>query len=495
MNNFKKITVLLLCVAMLVPMFAACKNTEDTPSDDPTNQGQKENETPTSVPDDLKFEGEKFTVLCREDNAFGSFLYEIEADENETDIVNQAVYDRNLRVEERFGIDYIAHAIPGHWNQKDDFINTMRNSILSGSQAFDLIMSQQAYLCDLGLSELYLNLYDVPYVSDDINNPYFFQDNVKELTVNDKLYFLVGDYSLTYWEYLYVMYFNKEIAANQNIEDIYQLVRDGKWTIDKCIEMAKGVYRDLDGNGYVNDEDMFGYITEIPNTTDAFFSHFDVQATRKDENGEVVVDLDQGKMVSILEKIIEFFATDDVHSITSTSGIADEHPLDRIFTENRTLFYPERLDRAQRYRSMETDFGIVPYPKWDELQGGYYTQSQGGYSAAVIPIDVKNPEMSGAVLDVISALSYDFVTPAYYEKALKSKFARDEESGDMLDIIREGVKINLGFYYYSELGTGGIFRLLIAQENSNFASYYAANKKGFDRNLKKIIKTYVSEEE
>lgn len=487
----KKIIAVLLCTAMLVPMLAACKKTEDKPSDNPSNQGQRENETPTSVPDDLKFEGEKFTVLCREDNAFGKFLYEIEADENETDIVNQAVYERNLRIEERFGVDYIAHAIPGQWNVKDDFLNTMRNSILSGSQAFDLIMAYQGYITDLGVADLHMNLHNVPYLKDDLDNVYFFQDNVKELTVNDTLYFLVGDYSLTYWEYLYVMYFNKQIAENENLEDIYQLVRDGKWTIDKCIEMAKGVFRDLDGNGWASDEDQFGYITDIPNTTDAFFSHFDVQSTHEDENGNIVVDLDQSKMVSILEKMIDFYATDDVFSFYSTSDMtADQIPLDDIFTENRTLFYPERLDKAKTYRSMETDFGIVPYPKWDELQEGYYTQSQGGYSVAVIPIDAKNPEMSGALLDVLSALSYDYVTPAYYDMALKNKFARDEESGEMLDLIREGVKINLGYYYYAELGTGEIFRVLIPQENANFASYYAARSKGFERNLRKIISTY-----
>lgn len=494
--SFKKGTAIILCLTLLIPMLAACQNNggknPSAANDLPT---VRDDETDTSVPHDLKFEGEKFTVLCREDNAFGEFLHEIEADENETDIVNQAIYERNLRIEERFGVDYIAHAIPGQWDVKDDFLNTMRNSILSGSQAFDLIMAYQGYITDLGVADLHMNLYDVPYLNKDLSNVYFFQDNVKELTVNDTLFFLIGDYSLTYWEYLYVMYFNKQIAENENLEDIYQLVRDGKWTIDKCIEMTKGVYRDLDGNGWPGAEDQFGYITDIPNTTDAFFSHFDVHSTGHDEDGNVIMNIDQGKMVSILEKIIAFYQTDDVFTFYSTSDMMrDQIPLDSLFTENRALFYPERLDRAQDYRSMETDFGIVPYPKWNEEQENYYTQSQGGYSVAVIPIDVKNPEMSGAVLDVISALSYDYVTPAYYDMALKNKFARDNESGEMLDLIREGVRINLGYYYYAELGTGGIFRILIDQESSNFVSYYAANHKGYERNLKKILATYISDD-
>ena len=493
MKNIKVILALVLCAAMLVPMLVSCGG-GNSGDNDGGQSVVNDNETPTSVPLDLTFEGETFTILCREDNAYGEFLYEIAADENETEIVNQAVFDRNLRVEERFGIDYVPYPVPGHWVQKEEFVNTFRNAILSGSQAFDLIMSQNAFMCELGLSDLYYNFYDVPYIKDDINNVYFFQDNVKELSVNNKLFYLVGDYSLTNWEYLYVMYFNKQIAEDENLEDIYELVRNGEWTIDKCIEMSKGVYRDVDGNGYVGEEDLFGYITDYENTSDALFSQFDVHSTSRDDSGNIVLSMDQGKMVSILEKMIAFYQTDDVFSHKTSSGDL-EIPFDAIFTEDRALFYPERLNRAQHYRSMETPFGIVPFPKWDENQPGYYTQSQNAYSVAVVPIDAKNVELTGAVLDVLSALSYDYVTPAYYDMALKSKFARDNESGEMLDLIREGIKVNFGYFYYSELGTGGIMRLLLHQENSNFVSYYAGNSKSYTRNLKKILATYADSEE
>ena len=214
MKKLKTIIALILCMAMIVPMLAACNDKGENENNN--NNDNVEEGTPTSVPTDLRFDGETFTILCRTDTAYGEYLYEIEADENETEIVNQAVYERNLAVEERFGIDLVAHDIPGGWNDSTDFTNTFRNSTLAGSGAFDLIMGYQAYMCELGLTELYVNFYDIPYINEDINNVYFFQDNVKELTVNDQIYFLVGDYCLTYFEYLYVMYFNKQIAENEN---------------------------------------------------------------------------------------------------------------------------------------------------------------------------------------------------------------------------------------------------------------------------------------
>ena len=291
-----------------------------------------------------------------------------------------------------------------------------------------------------------------------------------------------------------VMFFNKQIAENENLEDIYQLARDGEWTIDACIEMAKGVYHDLDGNGWAGDQDRFGFIVDHSNTPDTLFSWFDIQPTTKDESGNIVVDMDTGKVVSVLEKLIDFYATDDV--FTYMSG-ADQTPEDRpfntIFTEDRALFYPDILVTAKTYRGMETDFGILPLPKWDTNQEKYYTQAQAGNSVIVVPIDVTNLEKVGAVLDALFSTSKEIVIPAYYDMALKGKFARDNESGEMLDIIREGLCINFGYFY--DIGGNVMFRTLLSNGNSNFASYYAANKKGFERNLRNILKTFEPDEE
>jgi hypothetical protein len=63
----------------------------------------------------------------------------------------------------------------------------------------------------------------------------------------------------------------------------------------------------------------------------------------------------------------------------------------------------------------------------------------------------------------------------------------------MLDIIREGLCINFGYFY--DVGGNVMFRTLLANENSNFASFYAANKKGFERNLRNILKAFEPDEE
>ena len=492
--NIKRIIALALVCLTVLPMLVACGEKGGDSKDD---ANVNVTETDSIVPADVTFPGETFTILCREDNAWSNVQHEIAADEDATELVNEAVYKRNLEVEERFELEKLeAYAIPGQWAVKDDFVNTFRNSILSSSGSFDLIMSHQAYMSsDLSLNDLYYNLYEVPYVKDNLTADFYFPDVVKELTVNDKLYFLVGDYSLSYWEFAYVLFFNKAIAENNNLEDLYTVVREGNWTFDKMLEMSKGLWTDLNGDGYPDADDSFGYVSDIPNTTDALAAHFDVFLTSRDETNNIVFDVDQGKMVSILEKFIEFKKTDDSHFVYTTSGdTEDSNPADKIFREGRALFYPAMLNRAQEFRGMETDFGILPYPKWNEQQEKYLTQAQDGYSVGVIPIDVPNLELCGAVVDVLSALSSEMVIPAYYDMALKDKYSRDDDSGEMLDIIREGFTVNFGYFYGPTLGCQNIFRNLIQQDNSNFVSYYAVSSKGYERNLKKMMQAYTEEE-
>ncbi|MBQ4602343.1 MAG: hypothetical protein IJB24_05715 [Clostridia bacterium] len=493
MKNFKRILALMLVLLMVVPMLVSCKGDKGG-EDGPGGGGNGLELNTTVVPDDVTFPGETFTVLCREDNAWGQYLHEIAADEDATELVNEAVYKRNLAVEERFELEKLeAYAIPGQWAVNEDFINTFKNSILAASGSFDLIMSQQAYMEDISLIDLFYNFYEVPYVKDNMDAEHYYQDIIDEVTIDGKLMYMVGDYSLTYWENLYVLYFNKTMAENRNIGDIYQMVRDGEWTFDKMAEMVKGSWTDLNGDVWPDEGDSFGYITEIPNTTDAFWDLFDIRVTSRDENDDVKIDVDQGKMVQVLEKVIEFKKTDDTFfESTSSDMTSDSIKCDKIFREGRALFYPSALSRAQTFRGMETDFGIVPYPKWDVNQDKYYTRSQDGYSVAVVPIDVPNVEMSGAIFDVLSAISYESVIPAYYDMALRDKYARDDESGEMLDIIREGFKFSFGNFYAPSLDRGLEFRILIAQENSNFVSYYAVNQKGYERRLKKLLDAYAA---
>ena len=161
-----------------------------------------------------------------------------------------------------------------------------------------------------------------------------------------------------------------------------------------------------------------------------------------------------------------------------------------MFNDNRALFYTRYIKAISWFRDMETDFGVLPYPKWDETQKDYCnTMHAYGTSYLCIPLTVYDSEMSGAVLEALSYYGQKLIKPAYYEKNLKGKYIRDEESAEMLDLIFASRFFDVGTYYQ----VGGYNERVInmmQQNDTDFASMYQKYSKVATKLLGKINESF-----
>ena len=85
------------------------------------------------------------------------------------------------------------------------------------------------------------------------------------------------------------MFFNKQIAEDIGAGDLYGMVDDGTWTIDKMFSLAITGSRDLDGDTKIKDGDIYGYITDKWMCYDAFIHSCDIKITERDKNGTPVL--------------------------------------------------------------------------------------------------------------------------------------------------------------------------------------------------------------
>ena len=115
---------------------------------------------------------------------------------------------------------------------------------------------------------------------------------------------------------------------------------------------------------------------------------------------------------------------------------------DRVLFANSTLRYMESL------RDMNTDFGIIPYPKQDEEQENYYVRL-GYWNAPLVPVTNQETEMTGVLLEALNAEYSRVVRPKFFDTALKGKIARNEESVRMLDLILDSRTIDVGDVLFS----------------------------------------------
>ena len=89
--------------------------------------------------------------------------------------------------------------------------------------------------------------------------------------------------------------------------------------------------------------------------------------------------------------------------------------IESMFAADQVLFYNRYLNIVKKYRNMETDFGILPFPLYEETQQEYYTTVHAyGNSFICVPIVLEDVEMTGIVLEDMSFASMYIITPAYY---------------------------------------------------------------------------------
>lgn len=412
------------------------------------------------------FEGRTFNILYRDDvdySADNSIYVEVESG----DIVDSAVYNRNRNVEETFNVEINAIAMNGGWSVKDSFSSTVINSVYANDGAYDLIDYYAAYICDAISANVLLNLNEVNHLQ--LTSPWWSQIAAEALTVNGKLYTIPGDLSLSLWSHILTVFFNKTVAENYNIENLYDLVNDGKWTVDKFVEISKTIYIDIDGNGAYDTNDAYGTVL----TDDLQFNNFhyamNIPITKKDSEGFIEYNLDSAEVTNMITFLYSM--------IYETNGIAYFHDkaadAEIMFQDNRVLFMPTLLGNAEKLRNMDSDFGIIPYPKGSESQTYYGTTSRDQHTLFCIPIDVKDSDFAGYITEALCVASYYEVVPVYYDIALKDKYSRDNDSAEMLDLIREGLSFDFAAVYSMSLERAGFFtRDILYQKKTDIASFY-----------------------
>ena len=203
---------------------------------------------------------------------------------------------------------------------------------------------------------------------------------------------------------------------------------DGKWTYDRFVEMVASATRDLNGDTIIDPNvDQFGYGGWVWESVPSLYMALGGDVITKDKDNMPVISIETERNIAIVEKMNELFAMDGAAYETATYGT-----FDAAFKNGTLMFDHSSLGDIQNMRDMKDDFGFVPYPKFDEAQEGYNVRVGNCAGLSYIPVTNTRPELTGAVLEVMSAVSYNTVVPAYFDVALTVKIARDTESEQMI---------------------------------------------------------------
>ncbi len=475
----KQIIVSLLLPLIVAPVLLSCAGTDAetilTTASETAAETEEELYIADNLPGDLDYEGKTITLLWMKDGKNFS-------DALDGDVVNDALYTRDRKVEDRLNVTIKNVEEVYTWASKDTYLNLIKSSVLAGDNAYDIVSGQYATMPSLITEGVYYNLMTVEYL--DLDKPWWVQGLIEETTINDRLYLVSGDITIQTISNISCLFFNKNLLADYNIEDPYDVVHNGDWTYDYFKNLLINMYSDLNGNGSVDNDDSFGLIVPSGNYITPYIQAFNIKITTLDSEGYPVLSYGDEKTADVVTELCSLLH-DTNYAMIGDDNTAQE--LIDIYYQNRSAFLSHTLQYAVALKNNESDFGVLPHPKYNEEQTEYYTALNEGNTLLGIVSSCTDTSMVSAVMECLASESYRQVSPAYYETALKVKYSRDNETARMYDTIRAGVIFNFGSiygFYMNQINT--TFKGAIMSNNTNWMSNYKSFSKTAEINIAKF---------
>jgi len=403
---------------------------------------------------------------------------DIVAEEGSGDVIQDAVYKRNLTISEKYNIKFELDEV-----DEGSLNNRLRQNIMAGDDVYTIVCQKQTSVADLITHGDLLNIFSIPYV--DLDKPWWDKNSINDYSIAGRLYLVASDITINDKDGTAAMAFNKQAAIDHNLPNLYDMVRAGTWTVENFYNTYKDVASDLNGDGKMDENDFWGVIGGRDVLT-SFFSGAGARIVDKDDNDTPYISVMSDRNAAILERLYYLTTETNVFYHHHITGIGDAEFQD-LFENGHGLYHWIRFDSISDMRASETDFGVLPIPKWEETQDRYYSIVSIYISSLTsVPISTQDVERTGILLEALAAESKYTLIPAYYEVALKTKYARDDESAEMLDII-----INNRIYDLGEmLNPGGLRDFVLnlsMQKTFTFTSNYKKLEKASVKALDKLL--------
>jgi len=502
----KKLISVLLIIALISGVLISCgDNSGTTEKTDANadgnipaageNQEGAENTAQTErlKPDlpEKDFEGYTFTFFAHRIDYAGDWVgdgdpRELVAEMNDAgkevengEPINDAVYKRNLTIKEKYNINIKMLTSP-------DDVGTLKKAVKAGDSAYDAAVIFNNLVPGVVTSNLLVNVEELNYI--DLDKPWW-DPAVKSMSIANQNYLMAGDLLILDNEATTGIMFNKDLLAQLAIELPYDMVKSGKWTMDAMNNIIKGTARDLNGDGIMDKEDRWGFSVST-DTLHALLVSGGGSLAEKDADDIPYMSFTSEKNMAIIGKAMNLMYNPEY--VVNVHGRDAEFPAYTMFEENKFVFYWMRMRVVERFRGMEANFGIIPMPKFDENQEKYLSVVN-PYTGVLlgVPKSADDLDRVSIILEALSAESKYTLQPAYYDVALQRKYVRDNESGEMLDIIFGSRVYDIGGVY----SFGNVFIDFIElsrKNNRDVISYYEKKIGAMNKAIDKTVEAFRS---
>ena len=441
MKMTKIICLLLAFLTIALPLAACTKEPgTDTPSEEETVE--KNDETPTINYTREKyagnsFDGYDFRILSINRGSHYYFMLdgntefanEIWYEEDSAEPQQHSVFTRNSLTSDLLDIK-ISPIWGGGTYEIDALVKTL---VKSGTDEFDLTIGSQCRYLPLASEGYFYNLLEMPTL--DLEEDWWDHEYTDTFTYKHQyLYTMCGDYNIFDDYATPVIFYNKQVLDNYNLDDPADLVDAGTWTLDAMMEYVDKVTTDTSGDGKLDENDDWGFVDNNLYMFQ-FSTGCNLHLSALDEEGIPQVIIDSEQFTNTVQRVFDKMAMTE-NCLYTDNGVCYD-----IFKDDRALFYYEILAGINMLRDMESDFSLLPTPKLSSDQSDYGALAQGIYLTVLgVPLSALDVDRTGTILNVLGGMSTDTVDAALHEVVLGPKLFREKRTRDMLAYALENRK-------------------------------------------------------
>lgn len=494
----KHIPILTAAILLLTASMAACGDSGNVPTETnavpdttaavtETAEPQSKLCVDTLTPQD--YNGADFRIYTGNVLAGWELPTTINYAEAETgEVVNDTLFARDRWLEETYNVA-VQYTLNDSDANKPQKISKL---VLAGDDAYDLVIEDLATVAR-GLADANC-IYPLNYIDTiRLDQNYWMPELNEQLKIGGNLFFSSSAISPRYYGSVYVLLFNRDLAAQLDLPDLYEQVTDGTWTLDSMMECARAAFADTNGDSKITAEDTVGMMYEVltPEALVMGAGYHYVQNI----GGKLTVMLEDQALVTMLQKLSDFLQEDCV----VRDGHGSTFDAEMSINNGTFLFYNPCTFNLAGLRDLPYDYGILPMPKNDEAQESYIGYSQPWASACPsIPITVVGDRlaMTGTLTDAMAAYGYDYLRPAVFDNVIQLKGARDEKSGQIIDMMFENITFELtSILNFDRLNSNLQEHFTRALGKKDIVSRYAAIKSKTEAAITAIEEQYANFED
>ncbi len=434
----KRILSLLLAALMLLSVTACGEITDDASETTAANTSatsEVDTENPDFVcdlPDDLDYGDAVVNILYADVTGRNDEL----VGESDGGVVSQAVFERNVTVEDFLGIKLELY--PSKSTAADH-----KNDVAGGTGAYDIIANGTNTSVIPSMQGNYLNLSVLENI--DTSKHYWTQgyNEMATFTDADMQFLASGPIAISMFRYMFLTLYNRTLFTDYKIPDLYETVKNGDWTLDYQYSILKDHYVDKDGDSKHSDGDFYGFVTGDTISVDPYMVASNIHMIIRDaDTGDLMYNTAAlNPLVELCDKVQLIYNDDSTHVYRTATkdDVPNNYIIDHFTAGNAMMVTTLFLKMELNFDMLAgMSYGIAPMPKYSKEQESYHSYVQDQVSCfgiSAVVGDEDRQEMLAATLEALAYQSYLLVRPAYYEVCLSKRYMQDPQSNEVLDMI------------------------------------------------------------